>query len=242
MRFISDIWPLSRLLRRRAQILLEATKIGDFLKEGGYYLDIGCGKGHMAHTLEKFNEEKGVQFLIIDAYDYPSRRVKKRISETRKMRIEPALKKLEKQTKSHIRRLDFTKEEGQTFAFARVENLPFKAGVFDGVTLFYVLHHLEVENQKRAIDEAKRIIGDNPDQYIFISEDIVDSERQRKLTERVDRILNWETKAEPHNYRSDEEWARFFKELGLEIVKSHYYSDGSTLKSITQAFYVLRKR
>ncbi len=246
--FMGEFGVGSMLLEKRAreEVLKNIELINDFFKAGGNYLDIGCGKGHIMHELEKINSDKPIQFIGIDIYDRPTNKVRKQIVLTRKKEVEPRLKEIEDETGEDMLNLDFGKlreKEPQTFSFATADKLPFKDKVFDGATMFYLLHHLKPEMQKKAMEEAKRIIGDDPDQYIFVLEEIADSERQKKISEKHDMLVNPEIKfgETPHGYGSDQEWKDFFKESDMEVVKTHYYSIGSKEKPLEEAFYVLKK-
>lgn len=235
MRLTADFWPADPWLRKRAEDLVRETGINKLLTANGKYVDVGCGKGHIMETLERVNADKKIQVVGVDVYDYPSRKVQKEIGAMRQAH-EVATEK---------RGLDFRikdEDRAQTFAFARGEALPFRNGSMEGVSLFYVLHHLEAGQQVTALEEARRVIADRPDSYIFITEDIVANEDERQITAAVDQRLNWETEAEPHNYKSDAEWKKVFEDLGLEVAKAHYYSSGSGKKMVKHAYYALRKK
>jgi len=206
----------SNWLEKRAKEIIEENEIGGYLKKEGVYLDIGCGKGHLMYELEKENFKKSVQFFGVDIFDYPIRIIKDRIA-------------IMRGTKA------------QTFAFASAEKLPFEDELFDGVTMFYLLHHLDLWLQKKALKEAKRVIGNDSDQYIFVLEEVCDSKNQERISKKNDMLLNPELIKSPHNYRSDADLVNLFKQVELEIVKAHYYLTGSKNKPLQNAFYVLKK-
>jgi len=241
----------SKWLEKRAQKIIEENKISDYLKDSGIYLDVGCGTGHIMYKLEEINCRKAVQFVGIDAFNYPPRKVRRKIARIRK-RMEFYLLQMEEKRGIKIPRMDFGKigkreREAQIFAFALAEKLFFKDESFDGVTMFYLLHHLDLSSQKKALEEAKRVIGSNPDQYLFVLEEIIDSdsEVQKRISKRNDMLLNPEIKRSPHNYRSNEGLTNLFREVGLEIVKAHYYVRyclvGLENRPLRNAFFVLRK-
>jgi len=89
-----------------------------------------------------------------------------------------------------------------------------------------------------AFKEAKRVI--KQDGRIFIAEDIVNSEEQRPITEEMDRILNVESKKIEHNYKSDEDWKKYFADNGLELVDEKFFQSDYKKGSVQHGFYVLK--
>lgn len=240
-RRIYDIWPSPELLQKRAQDIIRETSLNDFLKQGGKYLDIGCGFGHTMPEIERQNAQKGIQIMGVDIAIYPSPGVKRQLARQRRELTEPAIRKIEQETTTRVLRLDFDRPNGQNFLFGDARQLPITDKAFDGASLFYVLHHVPAEDQIEILEEAKRVIGDGKDQYIFITEDIVASEEQRAFTQQHDAMANWESPNEPHYYRSNEEWLELFSETGLEVVKTSRYASLYKGKQVQHAAYVLRK-
>ena len=99
---------------------------------------------------------------------------------------------------------------------------------------------MDKELADQVIDEAKRVLKD--DGYIFITEDIVENEEEKKLTEDVDRKLNWESKDAEHSYKGDKEWQDYFEQKGLELVDKKMFESESKKGKIKHASYVLRMK
>lgn len=221
----SEISPVDKALQKRAEWIIEETGVENFLQEGGRYLDIGTGKGHITQRILEDMEKNSKPLKMyagIDVADKPLQKVQKR---------ERARKDMGTAVKS-------AEENPMIFSWASADALPYGEGSFDGASFFFSIHHMNKVDIDKAIEEAKRVI--KKDGKIFITEDLVADEAQRKITEEVDRKLNWESEKEEHNYRSDEEWEKYFEEKGLEVVEKRFFESQSKKGPIKHGSYILK--
>jgi len=222
----SELWLVDEALQNRAEWFIENSGIERYLKAGGRYLDVGTGKGHITQRVLEDMEKAGTPlagYYGIDVADKPLKKVQGRESA-----------RLEKITKT---------DQGKNpmgFAWANADALPFPDGSLDGASYVFSVHHMNREMTDKVLQEAKRVT--NKDGYIFIAEDLAsaeDQEQMRRTAERDDR-LNW-GKGE-HNYKSDEEWKKYFDETGLELVANEFFESETKKGPIPHGFYVLRKK
>jgi ubiquinone/menaquinone biosynthesis C-methylase UbiE len=189
--------------QKRAEWFIAETNIKKYLKKGGQYLDIGTGRGHIVERIlsdmEK-NKKPLKSYACIDLSSKPARLVQKREGKRKHAEGNNPL----------------------NFSLASGAHLPFRDQAMDGVSITFALHHMPLEVIDDSINEAKRVI--KKDGLIFITEDTVGSEEQREITLRADRLLNFEGIDEVHNYRSIEEWERYFDKRGLEVVDRRGFS------------------
>lgn len=123
-----------------------------------------------------------------------------------------------------------------TFTTSDGLNLPFPEASFNGVSLFFVLHHVPFEKHERLLKESMRVIRD--DGYIFVAEDTVNfgDVKQWKVTNKADRKFNPDFgRKQPHDYRSAEDWKSMFAENGLLVVREISYQTGK----VPHTFFVL---
>lgn len=224
MHALSELSPIDKMLRERAEWFIDKTGIEQYLKKDGQYLDVGTGKGHITQRLLEDMEkaDKPLKaYYGIDVADKPLKKTQKR--------------ELARQKKTSTAS---SEKNPINFSWAAAEALPFADKSLDGVSFDFAIHHMDKARIDESIEEAKRVLKDGG--HIFIAEDLVDSEAQRRLTEEVDRKLNWESKKEEHNYRSDEEWEQYFNAMGLEIVEKKIFESPSKKGPIRHGFYVLK--
>lgn len=169
-------------------------KLAGKVEKGVTVVSIGAGKGHELDEMDSLLP--GSKIIGVDPHDYYSGPVKKRL-----------------ETLAH--------DASYLPPEANAENL---IGVADkscdGVTLFFVLHHIDTRNYDQVMKEVRRVLKD--DGFLFIAEDLVGSPQEQKTTERMDRILNVEpVNNGQHNYKNETEWKEFFWKHGFEVVKSH---------------------
>lgn len=106
------------------------------------------------------------------------------------------------------------------------QKLPFKDKEFEVVQLITVLHH--IKEPEKNIAEALRV-----GKKLIIMEDIYENELQKYLTFTADSINNWEFLGHPHTNKSDAEWRKLFKNMGLKVVKAEYYDFLIFFKQVT---------
>ncbi|MDP3941683.1 MAG: class I SAM-dependent methyltransferase [bacterium] len=92
------------------------------------------------------------------------------------------------------------------------EHLPFKSGKFDTCLLIAVLHH--TPDPEVVLKEAMRVSN-----RLVILEETTTNIFQRYYTYIVDSFFNKDLAA-PHTNKTDEEWRKLFKRLGLKLVKT----------------------
>lgn len=95
------------------------------------------------------------------------------------------------------------------------KNLPFKNDDFDICLLIAVLHH--TPHPERVLKEAIRVST-----KIIIYEDVVTNIFQKLYTYFIDSVLNKEFFGHPHTNKTDKQWRRLFKKLGLKLVRVEY--------------------
>jgi SAM-dependent methyltransferase len=101
--------------------------------------------------------------------------------------------------------------------------LPVDDESVDGVSLFFVLHHIPYDGQSRVIDEATRVM--KPGGRLFLLEDTPENKIEWEITVRRDRRLNFEGADEEHYYRSGDEWRQMLTEKGLVVEKEVYFEE-----------------
>jgi len=125
-----------------------------------------------------------------------------------------------------------------TFSTADACKLPFLSKSFDGVMVFFVMHHMPTETQKILLEEVVRVTKEGG--HIFVAEDTVsqDDANQLEITMRADRRSNPDFYLEkPHNFRSKDEWVVIFKDLGLTSERTVDYQSGK----VPHTFFMLSK-
>lgn len=200
----ASVGPIDTALQKRAEWMVLAARVQEFLgprisyrgeprlgqvEHGVSVLCVGAGKGHEMDELDAMLP--GSEVRGVDPHDGVTRPVQKR------------LEKL-----AHDARY-----LPETSSAENLQDVP-DASV-DGATFFFVLHHIETEHHDKVMSEMKRVL--KPDGLIFLAEDLADSEEEKKLVEKIDRRVNLEIGAAPHNYRSIAEWTEFFRGHGFEV-------------------------
>jgi len=216
----SELPPFDRILQKRAEWFIDETEIEKYLKEDGEYLDVGVGMGHITQRiLEDMEKQKKPlkAYCGIDIGAKPLRKVQRR---------------------EQARQEEKSSKNPMNFSWATAESLPFKEQSLDGISFIFSIHHMDKKKMDEVFEEAKRVI--KKDGYIFIAEDIVETEEQRRITEKTDRRLNWESKDAEHNYKGDQEWKEYFDDMGLELVDGKPFQPQSGKGPIQHGFYVLK--
>ncbi len=213
---------VDKWLEDRAEWFIKNSGMEKYLKEGGQYLDVGTGKGHITQHVLADMEKSGTPlrgYYGIDVADKPSNKVQKRES---KRKNKPLAEN----------------KNPMSFVWATAEALPLADKSLDGVSYIFSIHHMDREMTDRVMQEAMRVL--KPDGYIFVAEDIVGTDEQRQRTEKRDRQLNWEGKDAEHNYKSDQEWGEYFEDMGLDVVEKNFFESETKKGPIPHGFYVLR--
>ncbi len=203
---------VDKILRNRATVLVEQTGIMKYLKKNCVYLDIGTGLGHIA---EQIVEQKDVKLFATEPTWKPLRKLKKRLKQKNK-------------------NVYFMKNGG--------ERVPINSNSIDGVFLYYVLHHIPYDVQKKIINEINRILKMGG--MLFLIEDIPSNSEEYERIVRWDSRLNYENANENHYYRNDDDWIEFLKKHALRVVENIYFEDISPKKDegiIPHRCYVLER-
>ncbi len=219
--------PVDRALVRRAGWMIEELKVGRYLaqkirykepgvlktdniEQGVTVVSIGSGKGHEMDEMDSILP--GSKIIGLDPDDYMTKPVAARL-----------------ETLAH--------DSSYLGTHNRAEDMKdIESGSADGITLNFVLHHIDEPMHDRIFSEVKRIL--KKDGFLFMAEDLVDSEEEKKLVEKEDRKINMEITADaPHNYRSAKEWAEYFQQHGFEVVEQHEVKPGK----VRHGFFVLRQ-
>lgn len=225
-RFIREtsIGPVDKWLGNRAEWMIETAGIQKYLspkikyedrlagkvERGVRVLSIGAGKGHEIDEMDKILP--GSEIIGLDPHDFYTRPVEKRL-----------------ETLAH--KASYLPE---TVGAEKLEGIEDES--LDGVTLFFVLHHIDDKNHDAVLKEIKRVL--KPDGKVFVSEDLVDGEEERKIVENVDRKLNLEFSHDnPHCYRNIQQWQEFFRKQGFNVVEVNEQKP----EKVRHGFFVLEK-
>ena len=174
-------------------------------------LFIGAGKGHEAvEAMKRFAES---YITALDPHDYAS-------------------KKVEKVFQENAPRMNYLPET------VRAENLQgIEDNSQDAVTLNFVFHHIDENQHEQVMSEINRVLRAGG--FLFVAEDLVDDEQERKKVVGWDRFLNWEVlKKAPHNYRNVAEWTEFFNKNGFKLVE---VNETQSKSGVRHGFFVLQK-
>lgn len=217
LQLLADLVPMvDRAGRIRAGEILEQSGILKYLKDGGRYLDIGTGPGHILELLNS-SQRRDIEFVGLDNGIAPVYPVNKRLREKGKLSGE------------------------RLFVYGSGESLPVKEKSLDGATVFFVLHHAgDDKNLEQIFNEIDRVVKD--DGFVSITEDIPET-ADKDFYQEFDQAVNFELgKKLPHFFRSDKEWRKFFEQHGYEIVEVSYFSDKYKGKNIDHATYILKRK
>jgi ubiquinone/menaquinone biosynthesis C-methylase UbiE len=208
--FFFDSLIFNKKFQKRAIDLINKTKILDYIKEGNTYLDIGSGTGHICEQLAK---EKKLKLIALEPKSKPSNKILKRL-------------------KGNYEKILLIKGLG--------EQLPFKNQRFDGIFLFFVLHHVPSAIESKIFNEIERVI--KPDGLLLIVEDTPENEEERIINEKWDRWINVEPRAEKHYYKNNNQWLELFQKNGYSIIEKNYF-EGKRFKGypIKHSSYILKK-
>ncbi len=191
--------PADSVLKRRAAGLVDKLEIAEHLQANGTYVDIGSGTGHIPTQIARRAVGLHARFVCIEPVSRPTKRV---------------LHRMRTRTDGHVH-----------FARSIGNRLPLPDGVANGVSAFFVLHHIPYPIQLEVLAEIKRVLV--PGGLFFLWEDTPRNEREFLANEVWDRRLNFEPRSEPHFYRSGDDWQKLLTESGFEPVNQAYYEDHS---------------
>ena len=110
------------------------------------------------------------------------------------------------------------------------KRMPFRESEYNTALVLTVLHH--VTEPEKLLRETKRV-----SKRIIITEDIFEGKLQKYLTHIMDCITNAEASL-PHMNKTDKEWRKTFKKLGIRLVNVSYER---FFLIFSQAVYCLEK-
>jgi len=191
--------PADQILNRRAAHLVDMLQMGHHMQRDGVYVDIGSGTGHNSVRIAQVSKGLQARFICIEPVTKPTRRV---------------LRRMAKRTDGLLQ-----------FVRAIGNRLPLSDGHADGVSIFFVLHHIPYDLQLDVLEEVRRVL--KPGGLIFLWEDTPENSDEYQANEIWDRRLNFESKHEPHYYRRSDEWQALLESYGFDLVDRVYYEDQS---------------
>ena len=222
LNWLADLGPMvDRISEKRAEDVIEKSKVREYLKDGGVYLDIGTGIGHIVEHLVREDDKKDVKFLALDPLWKPLGRVRERV-------------KTQAEKTGDAEHTLFMKAVG--------EDLPVKDKSLDGVSLFFVEHHVPPQYEQQIFAEVRRVLKDEG--MLFFIEDTPKDDEAKERNGKWCKRLNFESSKEPHFYRSRDEWKAFAKEEGFELVDEVDFSSTGRKSegTIEHTSFILRKK
>ena len=216
--FFSKFWFFEMIAKKRAEKIVKKSKIEDYLQFSGSYIDIGTGFGHIIENILRNNKDKKIKFKTVDPYLQPAKKVLKRLDRS-----------------GLNNRFLFSKDSGINFLREQ------KDSSVDGISLFYVLHHISYPQQEEIIREIRRVLKNK--QFLFLVEDVPEDEQGFHRIEKWDRRLNCETKNDKHYYRTNIEWTDLLKKYDFRIVDQNLFLSKSTKDDegiITHGSYICK--
>lgn len=217
--YLKDCWPIAKMVDedgiQRAVDIVERSGMRERVVPGGIYLDIGTGIGHIMEEVANKEDGKDIRILAFDPVFTPQKR---------------AAERLRKRGNKVL------------FAKARGEQLPVQDKSVDGVSLFFVLHHIPRKNWPQIFDEIKRVLKDGG--QVFLTEDTPGNEEEARRNVKWDKRMNNEPGGMEHYYNGFEDWEKILEENGFEIVESRCFKSVSKKKTegeIHHTSFVLRK-
>lgn len=134
------------------------------------------------------------------------------------------------------------KKQKGTFAIADATQPPFQHNVFDGASLFLILHHIPAEKHHAVIKGIFDIL--KPGAKLVMVEDEKPKTTKQNLWTRFNdaflNALNVEIIRE-HSYRSNDEWLELFKAAGFQLVENVQFSRSDIGLNISHPVFVFQK-
>lgn len=206
--------PVDKLIGQdRAEDLLKKSEFSNFFKEGGKYLDIGTGPGHVLEKMLAKTKKMKTTFLGLDAWAKPFNAVRDRLGKD--------------EDNEHL----FMKGAGQ--------QLPIKPKSLDGALMFFTMQQIPEADQKMVIEEIRQALKD--DGNIFLMDDTPKNEIEEEQVKKWQSATNYKgiksiDEEQITALKSPEKWEEFFEANNLEIVHEAHPTSGK----IPHSAYVLR--
>ena len=235
MRLATELKVVDKSLAKRAEWMIESGRVQKYLMPKVEWVDpqarhpspknrvdvlcVGSGKGHEA--VEILMMVPGSEVTLVDPHDGHTETVKEMI-----------------ETLS-----DESKELSEEIPGEDLKNI--EDGSMDGVTMNFTLHNVNGESRRAAaLAEARRVL--KADGYLFVAEDVPETEQETKRAALADRTINLEpVKRGEKKFMNVAEWTEYFDEHGFEIVETNDKptSEKEDLaKDTDHVFFVLRKK
>ncbi|MBI1336739.1 MAG: methyltransferase domain-containing protein [Phycisphaera sp.] len=202
------------ILKRRAQSMIDRSRVMQAMRPGGVYLDVGSGTGHIIERLARQTAELETRFVGIDLFWKPIGRVTRRLRD---------------------------KAPGRAvFTHASATALSMPDASCDAVTCFYVLHHIPDMLHAQVLDEIHRVLKVGGTFHLL--EDTPTDEASWARQERWDRRVNFESRSEKHYYRWAGDWPSLLEQHGLKLThREDFEEDGGRDGMIHHTAYVTVK-
>ncbi|MBU0596898.1 class I SAM-dependent methyltransferase [Patescibacteria group bacterium] len=187
-------------------------KLAGKVEKGLSVLSIGSGKGNELDEIDQILP--GVKVRGLDPHDFHTPSVAKR------------LKKLAHDT-------EYLPKEVVAENLIGIEDKS-----MDGITLQYVLHHIDERLHSKIMEEVKRVLKN--DGYLFVAEDAPKTEEEKRKTKTMDDRLNLTLpKPEKEVSGDTDKWTKLFQDNGFEVVDNHEEVDSDKVR---RSFFVLKKK
>jgi len=218
-RWVFQIRSFDKLLQRRAQDLFAKARLDEYLSGVKLYADIGSGSGHFSELIARRCTHPPVRCVGVDLAWHPIERVRRRL------------------TNHTPSRCLFTQADGT--------RLPLPDSCADAAGLCFVLHHIPYQLQDHILTEITRIL--RPGGTLVLLEDTPapGDARQWKRVERWDRWQNFESRHEPHYYRSTPDWKNYLAQRDFDLVHEKFFDrmiPQMFLGAIPHTAFVFRRR
>lgn len=186
---------------KRAKWLMRESGIVDVMQDGENWLDVGTGPGHNLEQmiLQMQKIKKNVQFFSVDPFIKPFSTVLKRL-------------------------LKINEYNQKIFFRAGAQELPFDDASMDGISVFFVLHHIPPGDRAKVFEELKRVL--KPNGKLIIIEDTPKDKFQARWVKFWDALTNGGFKVGDHHL-SDAAWKKIFKKQGLTLISEKHFSSSS---------------
>jgi ubiquinone/menaquinone biosynthesis C-methylase UbiE len=179
-------------------------------KSGKHVLCVGAGKGHEMEAI--LNEFPGIKVTGVDPHDYYGPPVERRLKESGR----------------DVQYLHESVHAGD------LKEIPDNS--VDAATLLFVLHHIDASEHDQVMAELRRVL--KPNGKVFVAEDLVDTEAERKTTVMMDKLLNTEVLSHgPHNYKNQQDWEAYFEGQGFRMKREREIKPSK----VRHGFFVLER-
>lgn len=205
--------PLDKTIGQdRAEDLLKKSGFSEYFKEGGKYLDIGTGPGHILEKMLAKTKDMNTKFFGLDAWAKPFNAVRDRLDQG---------------------------EGNEHFLKAAGQQLPIKPKSLDGALMFFAMQQIPEADQKMVINEIRQMLKD--DGNIFLMDDTPKNKTEIEEVSKWQKLTNYKwfkgkKEEQITSLKSPEQWEQFFEDNDLEVINETHPSSGK----IPHSAYVLK--